>query len=83
MEGERGKRGDFRADVEGLNVESGNCGFVNFYMYIIAQMEWKVNYMVFLRSVCLYFEIINSTLMWLVSELSWKTIPENSGSKKV
>ena len=52
MEGERGKRGDFRADVEGLNVESGNCGFVNFYMYIIAQMEWKVNYVVFLRGIC-------------------------------
>ena len=52
VEGERGKRGDFRADVEGLNVESGNCGFVNFYMYIIAQMEWKVNYVVFLCGVC-------------------------------
>ena len=52
MEGERGKREDFRADVEGLNVESGNCGFVNFYMYIIAQMEWKVNYVVFLCGVC-------------------------------
>lgn len=47
VEGERGKRGDFRADVEGLKVESGNCGFVNFDVYIIAYWIGDVNYMVF------------------------------------
>lgn len=61
VEGMRLRRGNFRADVESLNVETGNCGFMNFYVYIIAYCMENVNYMVFIVEGCGYFEKLNST----------------------